>query len=173
MVHSRGSSGSSSSSSSSSDSDNNDAAPTHWWQRVRGTKRKSRQAGSNAAACSSAAKVVILSAVQRVLPSSTMSNNHHHSNAERTPLLSTGTAGHDGSPKTAGPSNPKVRSTIWGLMTLLFVIALVLFLKFEKVFGDTLRPYLGTLPSDPYLAALEILNKAPVIVRFCSFFTVR
>lgn len=96
-----------------------------------------------------------------------MPNNHHHlPNPERTPLLSTGVAGHDGSRKTAGPSNPKVRSTIWALLTLLFVVALVLFVKFEKMFGDTLRPYLGTLPSDPYLAALAILDKAPVIVGF-------
>jgi len=49
-------------------------------------------------------------------------------------------------------------------MTLLFVVALVLLVGFEKVFGDTLAPYLGTLPSDPYLAALAILDKAPVIV---------
>ena len=91
-----------------------------------------------------------------------MSNNHHHSsNPERTPLLSTT---HDRSPKTAGSSNPKVRATIWAPMTLLFVVALVLLVGFEKVFGDTLGPYLGTLPSDPYLAALAILDKAPVIV---------
>jgi membrane dipeptidase len=90
-----------------------------------------------------------------------MSNNRHH--AERAPLLS---AGHDGSPRTAKPSNPKVRATIWGLLTLLFVVALVLLVGFEKVFGDTLAPYLGTLPSDPYLAALAILDKAPVIVGF-------
>ena len=96
-----------------------------------------------------------------------MSNNRHHpSNPERTPLLPTGVAGRDGSPKTAGPSNLKVRATIWGLLTLLFVAALVLLVKFEKVFGDALGPYLGTLPSDPYLAALAILDKAPVIVGF-------
>jgi membrane dipeptidase len=96
-----------------------------------------------------------------------MSNNHYHSpDPERAPLLSTRAAGHDGSPNSARPSNLKVRATIWGLLTLLFVVALVLLVGFEKVFGDALAPYLGTLPSDPYLAALAILDKAPVIVGF-------
>jgi membrane dipeptidase len=88
-----------------------------------------------------------------------MSNNHHY-HPEHAPLLS---AGHDDSPRS---SNPKVRAIIGGLLTLLFVVALVLLVGFEKVFGDTLGPYLGTLPSDPYLAALAILDKAPVIVGF-------
>lgn len=53
---------------------------------------------------------------------------------------------------------------VWSLLTVLFVAALVLLVGFESVFGDALSPWLGGLPKDPMLAALAILNKAPVIV---------
>lgn len=66
--------------------------------------------------------------------------------------------------QTACESNPRVRGVVWGFLTLLFAAALVLLVGFEGLFGDTLSPWLGGLPKDPALAALAILDKAPVIV---------
>ncbi len=81
-------------------------------------------------------------------------------NGERAPLLSDSERGQSG----AGTS--KARGVIWGALTLLFLVATVLLVFFGKVFGDPFAPWLGTLPSDPNLAALAILDKAPVIVSF-------
>lgn len=62
--------------------------------------------------------------------------------------------------------NPKVRRIVWGALTSLFLVALVLLVGFPEIFGDYFATnWLGVLPKDPKLAALAILGKAPVIVR--------
>ena len=61
-------------------------------------------------------------------------------------------------------SNPKVRGVVWGALTLLFFVGLVLLVGFQEMFGDAFAGWLGVLPKDPMLAALAILDKAPVIV---------
>ncbi|KAF8995477.1 membrane dipeptidase-domain-containing protein [Cyathus striatus] len=60
-------------------------------------------------------------------------------------------------------ANPKTRAIVWGALTLLFGAALVLFLAFGNSVSDSLAPWVGRLPQDPMLAALAILEKAPVI----------
>lgn len=65
--------------------------------------------------------------------------------------------------------NPKSRGIVWGSLTLTFLIALVLVLRFNNEFGDVVRPWLGFLPKDPLLAAQIILRNAPVIVRLCTY----
>lgn len=65
-------------------------------------------------------------------------------------------------------SNPKVRGIVWGALTLLFLVVLVLLVGFQGIFGDPFAEWLGVLPKDPMLAALAILDKAPVIVRASS-----
>lgn len=62
-------------------------------------------------------------------------------------------------------SNPKVRGVVWGSLTSLLLVALVLLVGFQGIFGDSFAEWLGVLPKDPVLAALAILDKAPVIVR--------
>jgi membrane dipeptidase len=62
-------------------------------------------------------------------------------------------------------SNPKVRRIVWGALTLLLLVAIVLLVGFQGIFSDSFAEWLGALPKDPTLAALAILDKAPVIVR--------
>ena len=81
-------------------------------------------------------------------------------NGERAPLLGDSERGQ------SGTGTSKARGVIWGVLTLLFLVATVLLVFFGKVFCDPFAPWLGTLPSDPNLAALAILDKAPVIVSF-------
>jgi len=69
----------------------------------------------------------------------------------------------DADEPTPCKSNPKVRGTIWGVLTLLFLVAVVLLVGFQGIFGDAFAEWLGVLPKDPTLAALAILDKAPVI----------
>ncbi|KAJ8696688.1 hypothetical protein PTI98_006536 [Pleurotus ostreatus] len=83
---------------------------------------------------------------------------------ERTQLLGQGNQNGDGndSNKETQP-NSKTRAAVWGVLTLLFVIGLVPLLAFQDKLPEELFPWLGRLPSDPMLAALSILDKAPVI----------
>lgn len=89
-----------------------------------------------------------------------MSTNHL---SETAPLLATDR--HDADELTPCESNPKVRGIVWGALTLLLFVALVLFVGFPEIFGDSFAEWLGVLPKDPILASLAILDKAPVIVR--------
>lgn len=61
-------------------------------------------------------------------------------------------------------ANPKTRGVVWGLLTVLFALALVVLLGFPQWLGQSFAPWLGNLPRDPALAALAILDCAPVIV---------
>ncbi|KAF4598480.1 hypothetical protein EYR38_006882 [Pleurotus pulmonarius] len=115
--------------------------------------------GSQAAARMTMA--VILGVTQSVLFRMNDDDN------ERTHLLGQGDQnGHDGTDgnKETQPSS-KTRAVVWGVLTLLFVIGLVPLLAFQNKLPEELFPWLGRLPSDPMLAALSILDKAPVIVR--------
>lgn len=51
------------------------------------------------------------------------------------------------------------------MLTVLFVAALVVVMLFQHLLLNSFYPWLGLLPNDPMLAALAILDKAPVIVR--------
>lgn len=115
--------------------------------------------GSQAAARMTMA--VILGVTQSVL--FRMNNDDDN---ERTQLLSQGNQNGDGSDgnKETQP-NSKTRAAVWGVLTLLFVIGLVPLLAFQDNLPEELFPWLGRLPGDPMLAALSILDKAPVIVR--------
>jgi len=71
-------------------------------------------------------------------------------------------------PRGALPTgNPKARMTVWTVLTLLFILMLVILLKFQDVLSDGIKSALGILPTDPMKAAHVILDKAPVIV--CLF----
>lgn len=59
-----------------------------------------------------------------------------------------------------------VRGTTWGVLTLLFVSALVFLLFFQDSFRDWV--WSDRMPKDPRLAALKILDEAPIIVRASS-----
>lgn len=83
--------------------------------------------------------------------------------SEHAPLLANGRQ--DADELTPCESNPKVRGMVWGALTLLSVVALVLLVGFKGLFGDSFAEWLGVLPKDPMLAAFAILDKAPVIVR--------
>ena len=89
-----------------------------------------------------------------------MSTNHL---SETAPLLPTDCP--DADELTPCESNPKVRGIVWGALTSLLVVALVLLVGFQGIFGYSFAEWLGVLPKDPMLAALAILDKAPVIVR--------
>lgn len=66
--------------------------------------------------------------------------------------------------KQEGP-NVRTRGIVWGILTFIFLLGLVFVLFFSDRFADTLYPWVGQLPKDPQLAALRILDNAPVIVR--------
>ena len=95
-----------------------------------------------------------------LLSSPTMSTNRL---SETAPLLPTDRQ--DTDELTPCESNPKVRGIVWGALTSLLLVALVLLVGFRGIFGDSFAEWLGVLPKDPMLAALAILDKAPVIVR--------
>lgn len=65
----------------------------------------------------------------------------------------------------AGEANVKTRSIIWSTLTLVFIVILVPLVFFPQKISDSLYPWIGLLPRDPALAALAILDKAPIIVR--------
>ena len=90
-----------------------------------------------------------------------MSANHL---SETAPLLATAHQDADDLTITPCESNPKVRGIVWGALTSLLLVALVLLVGFQGIFGDSFAEWLGVLPKDPMLAALAILDKAPVIV---------
>ena len=87
-----------------------------------------------------------------------MSTNHL---SETAPLLATDSQ--DADQLIPYEPNPKVRGIVWGALTSLFLVALVLLVGFPGIFGDA--EWLGALPKDSMQAALVILDKAPVIVR--------
>ncbi|SRR5260221_1676544 len=60
--------------------------------------------------------------------------------------------------------NPKARMTVWTVLTVVFILMLVILLKFQDVLSDGIKSALGILPADPMNAAHVILDKAPVIV---------
>ena len=82
--------------------------------------------------------------------------------SETAPLLATG---QDVDELTPYESNQNVRRIVWGGLTFVFLAALVLLVGFQGIFGDSFAGWFGALPKDPMLAALAILDKAPVIVR--------
>lgn len=88
--------------------------------------------------------------------------------SETAPLLGAQGNGHDieQQQNSSCDANPKKRGVVWGLLTLLFAAALILMLGFEDKVADTFGPWLGLLPHDPALAALYILDNAPIIVSF-------
>lgn len=59
----------------------------------------------------------------------------------------------------------KVRASVWGALTSVFIVGVVFVLWFPDLLSEAFSPILGTLPKDPMLAALSILDHAPVIVR--------
>lgn len=65
----------------------------------------------------------------------------------------------------ADKANVKTRSIVWGGLTFVFIAILVPLVFFPHKMFDFLYPWIGLLPRDPALAALAILDKAPVIVR--------
>lgn len=74
----------------------------------------------------------------------------------------------EGTPLFSGlhhePANPKTRGIVWGLLTILFAATLVIILVFPQWLGQSFSPWMGLLPDDPALAALAILDRAPVLV---------
>jgi membrane dipeptidase len=59
----------------------------------------------------------------------------------------------------------KTRGIVWGLLSIIFIAALVVLLCFQNLLQDSLYPWFGLLPGNATLAALAILDNAPVIVR--------
>ncbi|TEB37470.1 hypothetical protein FA13DRAFT_1752243 [Coprinellus micaceus] len=79
--------------------------------------------------------------------------------AETSPLLNSNGNHHD--PESSCDADPKKRGIVWGALTALFAAALVLIFGFHDEFANTFGPLLGLVPTDPALAALFILDRAP------------
>ncbi|KAE9408614.1 hypothetical protein BT96DRAFT_953890 [Gymnopus androsaceus JB14] len=65
--------------------------------------------------------------------------------------------------KPDAPFNTRVRSIVWGVLTLLTTAVLVVMLFFLDDLPDSLKSWAGGEPSDPMFAALSILDKSPII----------
>ncbi|KAG7449584.1 uncharacterized protein BT62DRAFT_593859 [Guyanagaster necrorhizus] len=65
--------------------------------------------------------------------------------------------------ETPCEANPRTRGAVWSALTTLMVAALVVLFFFQDSLPDGIAPWLGALPKDPMLAALKILERAPVI----------
>lgn len=59
----------------------------------------------------------------------------------------------------------RTRKIVWTALTFVFVTTLAILVFFQHVLPDACSRWLGVLPSDPDLAALAVLDIAPVIVR--------
>lgn len=70
--------------------------------------------------------------------------------------------------KPDAPFNTRVRSIVWGVLTLLTTAVLVVMLFFLDDLPDSLKSWAGGEPSDPMFAALSILDKSPIIVSASS-----
>ncbi|KAG5638792.1 hypothetical protein H0H81_010021 [Sphagnurus paluster] len=55
------------------------------------------------------------------------------------------------------------RIIIWGTLTLVFAVGLILLLGFKHVLSDKFHSLFGGLSKDPMTAALTVLDKAPII----------
>ncbi|KAJ2916290.1 hypothetical protein MD484_g4099, partial [Candolleomyces efflorescens] len=154
-----------------------------WWRRKVGQKLASvTGTGSNhpaepsstpssrlSEAGKAARNALALAAVQSIIPATSSDNDNMptaNTRPEICPLFSPHDQGngHDvGQQNSSCDADPKKRGVVWGLLTLLFAAALVLMLGFEDKVADTFGPWLGLLPRDPALAAIYILDNAPVI----------
>ncbi|KAF5325762.1 hypothetical protein D9611_000071 [Ephemerocybe angulata] len=163
MARSRSSSPSSSSSSSSDDSDHGKQS---WWKRTLQKKKKSKSNNDNNGSSSSqlssagraARNALLLGAVQSILPVSNTPDHNTMPSTETSPLLNG-----NGAQGPSNEANAKKRGIVWGALTALFAGALILILGFPDTFANVFGPWLGLIPSDPALAALAILDRAPVI----------
>ncbi|KAH8827962.1 membrane dipeptidase-domain-containing protein [Flagelloscypha sp. PMI_526] len=66
-------------------------------------------------------------------------------------------------PAYMSPDMSKTRAIIWSILTALFIAALVIALAYSNLIALAFYPWIGILPTDPMLAALAVLDKAPVI----------
>lgn len=57
----------------------------------------------------------------------------------------------------------KSRAVIWTTLVVIFLAALIFALGWPHLVALAF-PWIGILPNDPWIAALTILDKAPVIV---------
>jgi hypothetical protein len=179
------SSKSSKSSSSSSDSDRKHASGStrpHWFNlgRTSSNHNDNRASGSNEAA-RNVGTAVILALAQTFLSSSNMpastTTSTSEASTETSPLLpgnhANGAHARDEVSSNWERSgfaptkveNMKTRGVIWGTLTAVFLAGLVVVMLFQHLLVDSFYPWLGLLPRDPMLAALAILDNAPVIVR--------
>ncbi|TFK25566.1 dipeptidase [Coprinopsis marcescibilis] len=176
MARSRSNSSSSSSSSSSDGSKaSKKGGKQSWWKSVAGKGDGASSSSSASEAARAARNAVILGLVQNILPShssnpeapkvqSTHSTISNGSRNESSPLLPTANSNGNNQDheQTACEANPRVRSIVWGTLMALFAIVLTLILVLED-FHDSVGPWFGAIPKDPVLAALVILDHAPVI----------
>ncbi|KAK7472978.1 hypothetical protein VKT23_001082 [Stygiomarasmius scandens] len=83
-------------------------------------------------------------------------HQHHHSSSSSSSSLKAHTNAHP---------NLRTRSVVWGILTIITVAALVVLLFFNDSLPDMVKlsPLIGGKPKDPTLAALGILDRAPVI----------
>lgn len=176
MVRSRSLSSSSGSSSSSSSSDDNDKGKRQgklpWWKRnpfqkapFIGTSNSSGSSSGLTSASHAARNALLVGGVKSILPTSNPPNTMQPSPTETSPLLNGAlNAADDPNPDASScDADPKKRGVVWGALTALFATALVLILGFPDAFANVFGPWLGLVPSDPALAALFILDRAPVI----------
>ncbi|KAF8070365.1 membrane dipeptidase-domain-containing protein [Lyophyllum atratum] len=163
MTRSRSSSrGSHSSSDSSSSSRSTHERPWYkFWSR-------SKTDGSSKAARKAAQTASVLGLAQTVLsPSSTIMSSQTTPTESSSLLLGRRPQYREENGQaqaTHCEADPKTRGIVWGVLTMLFVAGLVLLVGFQPLLEDKFYPLFGLLPKDPMLAALAILDKAPVIV---------
>ncbi|KAL0956212.1 hypothetical protein HGRIS_002369 [Hohenbuehelia grisea] len=85
-------------------------------------------------------------------------------NGENEPLLAARNGNADEEdPSQQHEADVKTRASVWGGILALFIAALVVLLAFQDKLPEAVSPWLGRLPRDPALAALTILDTAPVI----------
>lgn len=148
MARSRSSSQSSDSSSNSSRSDQPSGGQR--WSWTRSFHNNNSEAGHNTGRT---AGILVFA---RVLLSSSRMPSQNGS-TESSPLLIDQNHVDD-------KAYTRTRGVVWGVLTLLFVGCLVPLLLFQNLLLDSFYPWLGLLPRDPMLAALAILDRAPIIV---------
>lgn len=131
---------------------------------------KGQQSSDNASPSSSAlqtagAALFIGAAQSQLKPDDDDNNRRQQDSAthETSPLLPSSNSGTNTNRESDDHvERSKAHAVVGASLTALFVIMLTLMLVFDL--HDSIGPWFGAIPKDPSLAALVILQNAPIIV---------
>jgi membrane dipeptidase len=130
---------------------------------MKGQKPSDNATSSSSSALQTAGAALLIGAAQSLLkPDDDNSRQQDPTSHETSPLLPSSNSGANANGQ-GHVERSRAHAVVGGSLTALFIIVLTLMLVFEDL-HDSIGPWFGAIPKDPSLAALVILQNAPVIV---------